>query len=1499
MFKTIKKSFKYLIILIGILVLVPTFFSLLLRIPEVQTFMVKRISSYFSDEIKSTISISRFEFKFFNKIEVDDVLIMDQHLDTMIYANNLTAGITGVNFKRGLFRFGHIKLSKPLFALISDSAGMNNLEWYLDILSRPGDSSRGKKKTQMLFNQISLTDGKFRLIDRNSKRITDRIDFGNLRLEKINGSIENFRIFNDSLSFRISDLGFTESKGFLVRSLNTRVTLVNEDKIFRDVFLYLDSSIINADRIVLDADTTGAFRNFKDQVRLDIVFKRSSISAADLKYFVPSLNVFNGWAEVSGRVSGTLSELKGRNMKVSFGNYSSIDCNFDLSGLPRIEDTFIHIGVNNLKTNAEDFENIKFGETGEPGISKTLYKMGDISFTGSFTGFITDFVTYGLLETETGNLSTDISFRPEGKNQFRLKGLVKGSDVDLGRLTDNTELLGKMSMNASVDGFTDSGNKISGNISGTIDSVEVNGYTYRNVELNGLFTEKTWDGSVKVSDENIRLDLLGMFDFSNELPEFDFTLNLGTTNLYRLNVDKADSTSRLSALFTANFSGNNIDNLFGEIKMLNSSLTKFGNSIDLYDFSLKAFNEEGKPRISLRTDFLDADLRGYYNFSEIGNTVKKALAKLMPAKFKAAERSGREPGNNFSFTLNFKDTDKINRLFKTRLLLSEKSTIEGSLIQDSSFLLKARSEMVNYRNNILNDLDFSASMLGDRFHASINTSAFNLLGQTKLENFQVAFNTMPDNFLFRLDWDNRQNAESKGEFIARGSFIKKEDSPDKTILRIDIDSSEIFNRNKLWKVNQSVITIDTSETRINRFVVASSFNSYLIDGIISDRSADTLKLIFNGVELSPLGQLAEMKQNDQGTGLLLNPGGIINGNILVSSALRDALIESNIKVNNFSLLGDHFGDVTLLSAWNPASKVADINLYNNLGGKKNLEVNGFYDPARKLFLLNGTTSNLSISALNPLLSSFASEIRGTASGKFILTKNQDDLFLNGSLMAENASMKINYLQTRFRLNDSIRFDREGIKFRNTRVSDERGNPAFLSGSILHHNFNNFSVDLNINMDNNDCLVLNTTQKDNDMFYGTVYASGVTMIKSRANILSFDISARTGKGTRFFIPLNSGLSVSDYSFITFISHDTTALKAGRLTERSARASDGSRIELNFDLDITPEAEVQLLIDPKAGDVIRGRGEGKLNLSLNAKDEFRIFGDYVIDNGDYLFTLQNFLNKRFDVESGGTITFNGDVENAEIDLTARYKNLRTSLYPILYPILQDEKYKIRIPVEPQLILSGKLFNPVVGFNIYLPNADEETRTYLKNAITTQEELSKQFLYLLVMNSFYTDPSLSSYPSSLASSAGGTAAMAVTTTEMLSNQLSNWLSQISNDFDVGFNYRPGNKDINTQELQVALSTQLLNDRVTINGSFDLRGENNAEGTPLSGDFDIEYKITEKIRFKAFNRYNNIYTGRGAPYTQGLGIFFKQDFNRFTDIFRKKRNTEMRKEEDIDIVE
>jgi hypothetical protein len=166
---------------------------------------------------------------------------------------------------------------------------------------------------------------------------------------------------------------------------------------------------------------------------------------------------------------------------------------------------------------------------------------------------------------------------------------------------------------------------------------------------------------------------------------------------------------------------------------------------------------------------------------------------------------------------------------------------------------------------------------------------------------------------------------------------------------------------------------------------------------------------------------------------------------------------------------------------------------------------------------------------------------------------------------------------------------------------------------------------------------------------------------------------------------------------------------------------------------------------------------------------------------------------------------------------------------------------------------------------------------------------------MNSFYSD--LTAGSSGLSSTtATGTSAMAVTTAEMVSNQLSNMLSKINNDFALGVVYRPGYKDINSKDLQVALSTQILNDKVLINGNFDVTGSGgtSANNDQLIGDFDIEYKLTDKIRFKVFNRYNDPYTGKQAPYTQGFGILYKQDFDKLNDIFNKKIKSAGKKEND-----
>ncbi len=1484
MLKSIKKSFKYLAIFAGIVLLVPAFIFSVMRLPDVQTFLVRRITSHLSDEIKSTIKVGRIEYSFFNRLTINDLVIKDKYNDTLIYLPKISSGVRKLDFRNKAIRLGRVEITEPVVAFITDSSGIMNLRWYLDMLKKPPETKPSKAGSLFSANSVAVTDGRFSLIRRNAPKGKMTVNFNNLRLSGINGNIKDFRIKNDSTSFSIDELGFIEGEGLILKKMRSDVAVTGNRLIFSDVLMDFGKSVLNAGIISIDPDTTDSFKRFAEEVKLRIHLEKSLVSSSELQYFIPFLKDADESLWLSGKISGTISELRGRNIELTYRDSSHIYCDFDFSGLPEIDDTFMFLDITSLGTNAADLEKINLPGKDEIKLPEILYTMGSISFNGSFAGFTTDFVTYGKLSSTAGILSTDVSLRPVGENSFRIEGFIKGQNIDMGEVTGKNDMFGKLSMKTNVDINASSAKNFSGRINGSIDSIEINRYVYRNIAMAGDFSEKAWDGSIKIVDNNIRADILGLFDFSGILPEFDFTLNLNKADLYRLNFDKADSSSQVSLIMTANFKGNNIDNLSGEIKLLNSTLRKFDNTLDLYDFTLKAFTENNKPAISMRTDFVDVDIRGYYSFREIGTLTRSAMASLMPSRFIMPENLRGKLDNNFDFSIRFRNTDQLNHFFRTGVLIAEKSIVEGAVYPDSIISINAKAGHLEIKKTLLRNMNFNLTVLENTMDADLRSSSLILPGNAELKDFYTDLHTVPDNFIFSAKWDNKEKILNRGNVTARGSFIKDDPEHDKAILNVSVEPSEIYTRSNLWTISGSDIIADSNSVSINRFLVSSGENFYRINGKVSEDPTDTLYIDFRGIDLSPLNYMGDRnKKNRRSLGL----NGILNGNIHLNDAYNNPMIESEIIIKDFSILGAEYGDLSAESVWNSMIKVADLRAETVLNGKKLAEIKGFYDPLTKKIDVNAHAADLPVDFLNPLLDFFASDIHGTATGNINISGELSKLSLTGDLMAENTSLKIDYLNTKYRFSDIVRFDRNGIAFNNIRLTDEKGNNAVLSGKINHTHLKNYRVDLLINM--NDCLVLNTRQGDNDLFYGTVFARGVTTIKSAPGVLSFDISARTRRNTAFFIPLNSGTSMTENSFVSFVSKDSLTLTTlDKKSEILLPAPSRSGLELNIDLNVTPDAEVQLLIDPKAGDVIRGRGSGNLNVNLSKAGVFKISGDYTIEDGDYLFTLGNILNKSFIVENGGKINFPGDIENAEIDIKAIYK-LRTSLYEIL----QDNRFNERIPVECQLNLSGRLFSPIVGFNIHLPNADEETRTYLKNAITTEEELSRQFLYLLVMNSFYSDPS---YRSSLSTSSTGTSAMAVTTTEMLSNQLSNWLSQISNDFDIGFIYRPGYKDVNSQEVQVALSTQILNDKVTINGNFDVRGADNSYGNPITGDFDIEYKLAEKIRLKVFNRFNNPYTGKGVPYTQGIGIFFKQDFNSLSDLLRRRSDkSEMKKEEDV----
>ena len=322
MLRKIKKSIKYLIIMFGIIMMVPTVLYLLLQTASVQTFLVRQITQHFSNELKSTISVGSVEYRFFNRLNLNKVLVKDQNNDTLLYSSEIRAGIRKLNFKSKSFSLGKINLINPVISLITDSTGQMNLTWFLNQLGNPSDTVK-KAPGSFSIAQIDITNGRFSLINRNGNKGKTAIDFNNLHLLNLNGIVEDLRIENDSTKFNLYNLAFRESSGFTLNKMNGSVIISGHDFALNSGLISCDNTVLNIPHFALKADSANGFKNFTENVRLDLELEKSLISTTDLKYFIVLPDSLDESVRLSGKIMGTISELRGRKIMLSYRNFTT------------------------------------------------------------------------------------------------------------------------------------------------------------------------------------------------------------------------------------------------------------------------------------------------------------------------------------------------------------------------------------------------------------------------------------------------------------------------------------------------------------------------------------------------------------------------------------------------------------------------------------------------------------------------------------------------------------------------------------------------------------------------------------------------------------------------------------------------------------------------------------------------------------------------------------------------------------------------------------------------------------------------------------------------------------------------------------------------------------------------------------------------------------------------------------------------------------------------
>ena len=1497
MAKIIKKIVRVLLIITAVLIMVPLILFLLLQAPRIQTWAVNRVTGIIASKTGAEISVGRVSYSIWHEIVLDDILFRDLKGDTLLAAKRVDLRLREIRPSQNRYRFGSIDVYEPDFRMVQDTAGVLNLTEYLESVS--GDKAPDSTKTiDIRFADIDMFDGAYTLSDMSDTTgiVPGSVNFRNMHLKGINGKVRDLRIIPDSVSMVIRGLSFTEAGGFVSRSTDMNFAVAGSSLYFRDIDILTDSSAISAEKILLMPRDTSSWKDFVNEVRMDFLFTNSVVNTADLAFFVKPLEGMSEKVSMSGRVTGTVAEMKGRSIRIDYESSTRLRFDFDISGLPSLNDSYLFIDFTDMKTRAADIERFSIPGRKPVILPPVAHDMGLISYKGSFTGFTTDFVSFGTLTTDRGTFDTDLSLRPDGKNSFGFRGSLRTSGVDLGYIAKNEELFGGLWMHAEVDGSMRSSTHLTANINGVIDSVEINRYLYRNISVSGSYADRIWDGTVAVREPNIEMDLMGRFDLEKVMPEFDFTLNLASADLHTLNLVRKDSVFRATALVTANFRGNTTDNLEGDLRLINSTLENSNGKLNIYDFLVTSEIVNEEPVLKLRSDFADAEIRGHYSFDAIGRSIGVILADLFPSRFSRPEPRKGEDAEEAMFAVDarFKRIDKLNDFLGTGLSISDGTKLTGHFWSDRPEIIAGlKSDAITYQGVRLGAMNLAGSMQNGKMKVDLSADTVLLPDRSILGNFTMAAVSSRDTTDLGLKWDNKDGGRTFGELKTRGFFSTGEEN--RPTLTVAVLPSGVTVNSTLWNISPARIVIDSVTTFFDNILVSSRTKYISLGGRISRNPEEKLTLNFEGLNMSYLNNLLNRNEDGSSEAVQMKFEGLMGGNLTLSDVHKNLLFESRIKITDFRLNDNNYGVVTISSEWDPRRKAAVIKAGNDFAGRKSIDISGTYSPSARVAEIEATAMDLPLDVINPFVSAFASDIRGFGSGTIRLKGKPKSLELTGAVMAHDASMKIDFLQTGYSFSDSIRFSPAGIIFRNIKIFDEKKNQGTINGMITHNSFKNIGVSFDINMDK--MLVLNTRPKDSDMFYGTAYASGYAGIRGNEEKLVFNISARTAPNTEFIVPLNSSASVSDYPYIEFVDPAADEQKKEQVPGQNSfvRQEEGSKIELNFDLDVTPDAEVQLILDETSGGVIRGKGEGKLNISLNSRGDVRMAGNYVISDGDYLFTLGNILNKRFAVEEGGTVSWNGAIEDATLNIRALYRTKAS-----LSEIFGEEEFselKVKLPVECILSLSDRLMNPTISFDINLPTADERTRELLRVAIDTEEELSRQFLYLLVMNSFYPDPLLynagntTGTPLGQSGSSVSTNVGFTTTTEMLSNQLSNWLSQISNDFDIGFNYRPGS-ELTDQEVELALSTQLLNDKVSLNGNVDVRGNQaNTSASNFSGEFTVEVKLTDMLRFKVFNRSNyNLYY-QVHPYTQGVGLFYRRDFNTLNDLFirpeeRKRKN-------------
>ncbi|MEX0981760.1 MAG: translocation/assembly module TamB domain-containing protein [Bacteroidales bacterium] len=1434
---------------------------LFLQNKQIQTAAAEYLTDNLSEKIEGEVSVSSVHYSFFKRLQLYDLYIGDVLGDTLIYAE-----VCNIRFKK--FRpdkkdilIKKLSFENAMLQIIVDENKVNTLKRFIDSFRK---DIPPEEKTVVQIEKIDFIHSRFRRINNHIAHRPSGINFHDLHLYDIGINIEDFLIKHDTTSLTVVSASGLEESGFALKEVAFDLSLSKTFMTFSQGQIITPQSKITPPLVDFRFNHPKNFKQVYDSVDLTIDTENSLLDFNDIAYFFPVVNDLNGMIRLNGNLSGRVGDLLGKDLLIDYLNETHLEFDMRLAGLPSTDSLFMDFDFQRVQSTHSDIKELTtYYQNGVNNVIQNTAGLEEIGYQGIFRGYKTDFVTAGLITTNLGNINIDMNMKPDSSGTIIFQGGAGSDGFNIGKMVAQETDVGNIVFSIDFDGEKSEGN-VESSVSAMIDTLGIYGYDYSKIQLEGDFENRKFDGSFEIKDPNIDLMFAGTIDLEEQSPSFVFTMNVANLRPYYLNLRDDDPEYFASFLINTNMSGKRIDELNGSVELVNSLFRRSGAQVQLYDMMLKTENNTDSSYISLQSDDLNATISGKYNLQELPSLLKGIINdhfELFPGLHNVYDTS-----TTFSLQAELNDTEKITDFFFPEFNLTSGSNIRGDFhAEQNNYRFSCTSSFPNFGFKGTSWNSMNVSILSDTNNLSIRFSGdmFATEGGFEIKQPEIDMTFANDTSDLAIRWNNNAQPLYSGNIETQGQIFQHADG--NTGYSMVIHPSWFFYNNKKFTIPKSELYLNSEEVSIDSFYIKGERQFFLVDGKVTENPEDSITFSVQNFNLHMF--------NDIYYDMPIELKGILSGHTSLKKEFGNPVLASNLNASNLEINNQLFGNTLIRADWIRSKKEIELQLLSASNQINHIDIKGFFKPNDQSITFDFRLNDMDLIVLEPFTNNFLDDITGTGDLNLNLSGTIKDPIIDGEIDFRNTSVLVKETQTRYYFSDNLRIQNNNLFFDRFKVTDDYGNSLFADGNITTSRFDDLFI--NVDLTANNFNFLSTSRFDNEQFYGDIYASGIIHVSGPPKQLKIKANANTEEQTNLKLPLYNPAEIQTTDFITFTRNEETDQPIFKPEPQRK-----SRMALDMELEINSSASVQLIFDPKVGDIIQASGNGTLKFEIDENGDFSMFGNVLITDGEYLFTLQNVINKRFRVKPGGRISWNGSPKSAVIDLQAVYET-KASTYN-LAPIPTEEMKK-RIPVHCLLTLQGELENPTIKPQINLPTAEPETKSLVETSIGTDEELMRQFISLLVINNFISSADFAG------NSIGGTSSevAGVTASELLSNQLSNWLSQISNDFDIGVNYRPGDA-ISSDEVEFALSTQLLNDRIIFTGNLDVLADEvktpGGEASNIVGDFDLEFRVTDKISLKAFNRVNDDRIVRPSLYTQGVGVIYRNEFNSISDLFKNK---------------